>query len=268
MTEAKHQLSPGERLTLIKTLNALPGPQFDELIFALNPPPGNIPSNSAPQGDRSAYLLQWVESPIGPGLADLKAVLSSFLSSTGTATSQQAPQQQTVEALLDIIKALSQNQAPKYDLRGAQFAGGFAETVQGNQIGGTVQNFHGPVGNVAGANYGSMTAHINQNSNDITYLLTALREAAQQFPEEQKDEALMELDDLESDLKAPKKQEPKRIGKRLQRLIAMGTAAKTLASGAATFSGDINEFIGNVMELAEKVGLSQDAVQLQKEITD
>ena len=28
----------------------------------------------------------------------------------------------------------------KYDLRGAQFAGGFAETVQGNQIGGTINN--------------------------------------------------------------------------------------------------------------------------------
>ena len=29
---------------------------------------------------------------------------------------------------------------PKYDLRGAQFAGGFAETVQGDQIGGTINN--------------------------------------------------------------------------------------------------------------------------------
>ncbi|MEM9006231.1 MAG: pentapeptide repeat-containing protein [Cyanobacteria bacterium P01_F01_bin.86] len=30
--------------------------------------------------------------------------------------------------------------APKYDMRGAQFAGGFAETVQGNQVGGTINN--------------------------------------------------------------------------------------------------------------------------------
>ena len=261
MTEAKHQLSPAERLTLIQTLNALPGPQFNELVFALSPPPGNIPGNSAPQGDRSAYLLQWVESPIGPGLADLEAVLSSFRGSTTTATPQPAPQQQTVEALTDIIKALSQNQAPKYDLRGSQFAGGFAETVQGDQVGGTVQNFHGPVGNVAGTNYGSMTAYINQNADDISRLLTALRETAQQFPEAQKDEALMELDDLEADLKAPEKREPKRIGKRLQRLIAAGTAAASVAGGAATFSGNINEFTGNVLELAEKVGLSRDAVQ-------
>ncbi|TVQ06525.1 MAG: hypothetical protein EA368_16830 [Leptolyngbya sp. DLM2.Bin27] len=144
MTEAKHHLSPVDRLTLIQTLNALPGPQFDQLVFALNPPPGNLPGNSAPQGSRSAALLQWVESPIGPGLADLEAVLSSFVGSTATATPRPAPQQQTVEALTDIIKALSQTQAPRYDLRGAQFAGGFAETVQGDQIGGRVQNFHGP----------------------------------------------------------------------------------------------------------------------------
>ena len=63
------------------------------------------------------------------------------------------------------------------------------------------------------------------------------------------------------DLKAPEKQEPKRIGKRLQRLIAAGTAAATIAGGAATFSGDINEFTDNVLELAEKVGLSRDVAQ-------
>ena len=134
MSKAKRKPSPAERLRLIQTLNALPQPQFDELVFALNPPPGNIPGNSAPQGSRSAYLLQWVESPIGPGLADLEAVLSSFRGSTNTATPQPAPQEQTVEALIDIIKALSQTQAPKYDLRGAQFGGGFAETVQGDQV--------------------------------------------------------------------------------------------------------------------------------------
>ncbi|MEM8610789.1 MAG: SUMF1/EgtB/PvdO family nonheme iron enzyme [Cyanobacteria bacterium P01_H01_bin.105] len=31
-------------------------------------------------------------------------------------------------------------EGPKYDLRGAQFAGGFAETVLGNQVGGTIRN--------------------------------------------------------------------------------------------------------------------------------
>ncbi len=121
----------------------------------------------------------------------------------------------------------------------------------------TNQHFHASVGNVASTNYGSMTAHINQNSDDIHHLLTTLRNMAQCFPEEQKDEALMELDDIESDLKTPEKQTPKRIGKRFQRLIAAGTAAATVAGGAATFSGNLNEFTTNVVELAEKVGIAE-----------
>ena len=62
--EVKQQLPAADRLHLIQTLNALPGPQFDELVFAL-PPPSNIPGNSAPQCNRSVYLLQWVERSWG-----------------------------------------------------------------------------------------------------------------------------------------------------------------------------------------------------------
>ncbi|MEO1298603.1 MAG: hypothetical protein AAFW75_23050 [Cyanobacteria bacterium J06636_16] len=39
----------------------------------------------------------------------------------------------------------SNQQGPKNDLRGAQFAGGYAETVQGDQLGGVQYNFSTPV---------------------------------------------------------------------------------------------------------------------------
>lgn len=123
------------------------------------------------------------------------------------------------------------------------------------------QTFHGPVGNVAGINQGQMTAYINQNNEAISQLIAALRASAQTFPPEQKDDVLMALDDLEGDLSKPDKQEPKRIGKRLQRLIAAGTAAATIAGGAATFSGNVNEFTENVLNLGEQIGLSRDAIQ-------
>jgi hypothetical protein len=123
------------------------------------------------------------------------------------------------------------------------------------------QNFYAPVGNVAGTNQGQMTAYINQNNEAISQLIAALRASAQTFPPEQKDDVLMELDDLEGDLSKPEKQEPKRIGKRLQRLIAAGTAAATLVGGAATFAGNVNDFTSNVLELGEKIGLSRDAIQ-------
>jgi uncharacterized protein YjbI with pentapeptide repeats len=123
------------------------------------------------------------------------------------------------------------------------------------------QTFHGPVGNVAGNNYGTMTATITQNQEAISQLITALRASAQTFPTEQKEEVLMGLDDLEEDLSEPKKQEPKRIGRKLQRLIAAGTAAATIAGGAATFSGDVNEFTQNVLELGEKIGIAREDIQ-------
>ncbi|PZV07887.1 MAG: pentapeptide repeat-containing protein [Leptolyngbya sp.] len=145
--------------------------------------------------------------------------------------------------LSKVVETMANEQkVPKYDLRGAQFAGGFAETVQGNQVGGIINNY-------------------GQNADDVVRLLTSLRQLSQTFPEEQKADVLMELDDLESDLSKPE-QEPKRLGKRLQRLIAAGTAAATLAGGAATFSGNVNEFTENVFELGEKIGLTREVMQL------
>ncbi|MFH7242027.1 MAG: pentapeptide repeat-containing protein [Spirulina sp.] len=123
------------------------------------------------------------------------------------------------------------------------------------------QNFYAPVGNVAGTNQGQMTAYINQNNEAISQLIATLRSTVQAFPSEQKDDVLMELDDLESDLSKTEKPEPKRIGKRLQRILAAGTAAATLAGGAATFTGDLNEFTQNVLELGEKIGLDRGSIQ-------
>lgn len=122
----------------------------------------------------------------------------------------------------------------------------------------TNMNFYGPTGNVSGTNYGSMTTYINQNSDEIARLLSVLREKAQSFPEEQKEETLMELDDLESDLQAPEKQDPKRLGKRLKRLMAAGTAAVAISGSAATAAGHLNEFTTNVLELGEKIGFRQE----------
>jgi hypothetical protein len=45
-------LSAAERLKLIRTLNNLPRGQFNELVTALNPPGGILPSDLAAQGDR------------------------------------------------------------------------------------------------------------------------------------------------------------------------------------------------------------------------
>ncbi|MBD1915430.1 CHAT domain-containing protein [Phormidium sp. FACHB-322] len=67
------------RTKLYQLLLNLPGPQFESVLFALNPPRGNISPSNAPQGQRVPELLAWLESPIGPGLDALKTVLANVL---------------------------------------------------------------------------------------------------------------------------------------------------------------------------------------------
>jgi hypothetical protein len=80
LSESRSELSAEDRLTLIQTLNLLPSTQFDNLVFALKPPNGNMPGSNAPQGKRSKALLEWVESPVGPGLTKLEKFLDGLTS--------------------------------------------------------------------------------------------------------------------------------------------------------------------------------------------
>lgn len=64
-----------QRLGLFQILNALPGPQFEAVLFALNIPRGNVPSGNASQGSRVSALLEWAESPIGPGVSAIAETL-------------------------------------------------------------------------------------------------------------------------------------------------------------------------------------------------
>ena len=73
-------LSPLERLALIETLSALPGAQFSKLLFALKPSAGVVPDSRAPQGDRAAALLEWAESPSGPGISPVQDMLNLLIS--------------------------------------------------------------------------------------------------------------------------------------------------------------------------------------------
>ncbi|MEA5448455.1 pentapeptide repeat-containing protein [Leptolyngbya sp. CCNP1308] len=75
----KPKLSAKDRLCLIQTINALPLTQFDELVFALDPPKGVVASSTAPQGTRSKDLLDWLEGSTGPGLAAADEVLQILI---------------------------------------------------------------------------------------------------------------------------------------------------------------------------------------------
>lgn len=66
------------RLTLFQNLANLPGPQFEQILFALDPPPGNVASPQAPQGNRVKELLDWATS-IGPGLDDVETIYNQII---------------------------------------------------------------------------------------------------------------------------------------------------------------------------------------------
>ena len=88
MTEASSTptLSAIQRLDLIRTLNKLPVPQFEELIFSLHPPAGILPPDFAAQGNRTSLLLQWAEG-IGPGLVLVQEILSKIIGEPALAAS-------------------------------------------------------------------------------------------------------------------------------------------------------------------------------------
>jgi uncharacterized protein YjbI with pentapeptide repeats len=91
---------------------------------------------------------------------------------------------------------------------------------------------------------------IGQNADEITRLITTLREQSHQFPEDQRDAAQMSLDDLQQDLSTPEKIEPKRLK---QRIIALLTIAGVLGTTIATAT----DFINNAFELADKFEIPQ-----------
>ena len=66
------------RLGLFQNLASLPGPQFEQVLFALDPPPGTVPGAQAAQGHRVKALLDWATST-GPGLDDIEAVYNQIV---------------------------------------------------------------------------------------------------------------------------------------------------------------------------------------------
>ena len=71
-------LIPQGRSELYQFLLKLPDAQFNQVLFDLNPPPGNISPAQAPRGQRVPELFTWLES-IGPGLDALRTALEAML---------------------------------------------------------------------------------------------------------------------------------------------------------------------------------------------
>lgn len=75
-------LSSRQRLELSRLISGLPEAQFEQLRFALNPPPGILPASASAQGNRGIALLDWAGGPTGPGLGDVLGTLNDIAPGT------------------------------------------------------------------------------------------------------------------------------------------------------------------------------------------
>lgn len=118
-----------------------------------------------------------------------------------------------------------------------------------------------PIGNFANKMQDQASQQTNQyigaNLNEITTLIHSLRNIAESFPEAQHTEAIEHLEDLETDLKQPpEKRKISRIKAALLTLVGIATAISgTVAS--------TNEFVGQVQELSDKLGIPLPIEQVQ-----
>ena len=127
------------------------------------------------------------------------------------------------------------------------------DKVMGDKIG-TQNNF---TNNLQGASIGNFANQLNDNAQqisgattaDLIQLITALRDQAQPFPEAQREDILIELEDLEEQANKPADQRSlPRIKKRLLALLA---ATVLISGGIATAT----DFANNTLELGKKFGV-------------
>lgn len=113
-----------------------------------------------------------------------------------------------------------------------------------NSANGTVQNF---------------SQNIEQNLSEVKKLITSIRQSAEAFPEEQRDEVNLALEDLETDLNNSEKHHPKRIQSRIKRLWRIASLLGVAAIGVVAFTKD-------VLELAEKLGIPIEIQQIDESV--
>ncbi len=122
-----------------------------------------------------------------------------------------------------------------------------AETFNNNLSGANITNFANKVQDNGQQVASYLSQNINQNVDEIIKIIASLREMAQGFPEVQREEVMVHLDDLQEDISTPEKQKPQRVKTRIAALLTIAA----LVAGTA-------DFANNVLELSEKLGVPVD----------
>ena len=121
----------------------------------------------------------------------------------------------------------------------------YNNNLQGSNIG----NFANEVKDNAQQSATNFTQTSGANIADILHLINNLRQTAQQFPSDIREELIIDVEDIETEIQKPEKERnfPK-IKKRLLALLAATTLIATPIAG-------MTDFANNVMEIGNKLGI-------------
>ncbi|MEG3906564.1 COR domain-containing protein [Microcoleus sp. w2-18bC1] len=113
-------------------------------------------------------------------------------------------------------------------------------------------NFSGNIGGSSNrAEVGGNQSLQNNNTNtaEILKLISSMRETADQFPEDIRDEIIIDIEDVEAEIKKPENQWNKtKLKKRLTALVAAGTAIAIPIAG-------MTDFANTAIDVSNKLGI-------------
>ncbi len=89
----------------------------------------------------------------------------------------------------------------------------------------------------------------NANTAELLKLISSMRQTADQFPEDIRDEIIIDIEDVEAEIKKPENKRNKtKLNKRLTAIVAAATAIVVGIPGAA-------DFANTAIELGQKMGI-------------
>jgi internalin A len=115
-------------------------------------------------------------------------------------------------------------------------------------------NFNGPMSGVIGSDDATVTDTTfiqtnNANTAELLKLISSMRETATQFPEDIREGIIIDIDDVEAEVKKPENQWSKaRLKKSLTGILAVAGILGTGVGGAI-------DIANNAIDLGEKVGI-------------
>jgi internalin A len=117
-----------------------------------------------------------------------------------------------------------------------------------------INNFNAPMSGVIGSDNANVsnnqfTQNNNANTAELLQMIATLRQTATQFPEEIRDDIIIDIDDVEVEIQKPKGE--RNLPKLRKRLIALAAASSLIAAPIA----GMTDFVNNVIDLATKVGI-------------